>query len=127
VATKKLEEEIQAKEYNITQLENPDLLSIEEIVKIIESNESLQSAYSNYTKLDPTYLEPKYGYEPIYTNITPFFKGTLDYLFYRSSSKQQIEVESIFSLPDRENFGEGLPNLVHGSDHLSIAAKFNFK
>jgi mRNA deadenylase 3'-5' endonuclease subunit Ccr4 len=107
-------------------LENPDLLPIEEIVKIIESSESLQSAYSNYTKLDPSYLEPEYGYEPIYTNITPFFKGTLDYLFYRNSQKQQIEVESIFSLPDRQLFGEGLPDLEYGSDHLSIAAKFNF-
>jgi mRNA deadenylase 3'-5' endonuclease subunit Ccr4 len=125
-AIQSLEQRIMAKELKLSMLDNSGL-PIEEVVKIIESNEPLQSAYSNYTKLDPTYLEPKYGYEPIYTNFTPTFKGTLDYLFYRGSSKHQIEVESILSLPDRETLGDGLPNLEYGSDHLSIAAKFIFK
>lgn len=62
--------------------------------------------------------------EPPFTNCTPGFTGTLDYiLFYPSDHIRPI---SFLELPDSDapDVAGGLPNHSHPSDHLPIGAEF---
>jgi mRNA deadenylase 3'-5' endonuclease subunit Ccr4 len=62
------------------------------------------------------------GIEPAFTNVTHRFAGTLDYIFH---SKAMIPL-CVRGLPSLHECRaeKGLPNLVHPSDHLPIAATF---
>ncbi|KAI6701864.1 hypothetical protein NL676_011000 [Syzygium grande] len=62
--------------------------------------------------------------EPSFTNCTPDFTGTLDYIFFCPSS--DIKPVGFLELPgsDSEEVVGGLPNYYHPSDHLPIAAEF---
>lgn len=64
------------------------------------------------------------GGEPEYTNYTPGFTGTLDYIFLSDGSS--IKPTSLLCLPrgDSEDVKGGLPNFQHPSDHLPIGADF---
>ncbi|XP_062231276.1 carbon catabolite repressor protein 4 homolog 4-like [Phragmites australis] len=64
------------------------------------------------------------GGEPEFTNCTPGFTGTLDYIF--SSDGSSIKPTSLLCLPggDSANVQGGLPNFQHPSDHLPIGADF---
>lgn len=62
--------------------------------------------------------------EPPFTNYTPGFTGTLDYiLFYPSDN---IKPVSYLELPDSNasDIVGGLPNFSHPSDHLPIGTEF---
>ncbi|KAJ8774152.1 hypothetical protein K2173_009583 [Erythroxylum novogranatense] len=64
------------------------------------------------------------GNEPPFTNCTPDFTNTLDYIFF--SPTDRIKPVSILQLPE-ENSPDvlgGLPNYYHPSDHLPIGAEF---
>lgn len=62
--------------------------------------------------------------EPKFTNCTPDFTDTLDYIFF--SPFDCIKPVSLLELPesDSSDVVGGLPNLSHPSDHLPIGAEF---
>ncbi|KMT11531.1 hypothetical protein BVRB_5g108500 [Beta vulgaris subsp. vulgaris] len=62
--------------------------------------------------------------EPAFTNCTPGFTGTLDYIFFSPSNC--IKPVSFLQLPDADSPSVvgGLPNYQHPSDHLPIGAEF---
>nr|XP_004300396.2 PREDICTED: carbon catabolite repressor protein 4 homolog 4 isoform X1 [Fragaria vesca subsp. vesca] len=62
--------------------------------------------------------------EPPFTNYTPGFTGTLDYIFFSPSA--HIQPVSFLELPEPESsdINGGLPNFNHPSDHLPIGAEF---
>ncbi|XP_022140802.1 carbon catabolite repressor protein 4 homolog 4 [Momordica charantia] len=64
------------------------------------------------------------GTEPSFTNCTPGFTGTLDYIFF--SPSDPIRPISFLELPQSEwpEVIGGLPNNTYPSDHLPIAAEF---
>lgn len=64
------------------------------------------------------------GQEPAFTNCTPDFTNTLDYIFFSPSG--HVEPVSFLQLPelDSEDVTGWLPNLHHPSDHLPIGADF---
>lgn len=65
------------------------------------------------------------GGEPVFTNCTPDFTGTLDYIFL-SSDTSLLKAVSLLQLPapDSADIVGGLPNHYHPSDHLPIGAEF---
>ncbi|XP_058086944.1 carbon catabolite repressor protein 4 homolog 4 [Magnolia sinica] len=64
------------------------------------------------------------GGEPPFTNCTPDFTGTLDYIFFSDSGS--LKPISFLELPGPESpdVVGGLPNYDHPSDHLPIGADF---
>eukprot|EP00249_Psilotum_nudum_P005767 c19190_g1_i1 orf=281-1489(-) len=63
--------------------------------------------------------------EPVFTNFTPDFTGTLDYLFF--SSLDHLRPKSVLELPlpSSPDICNGLPNYNHPSDHLPIGGDFS--
>ncbi|KAG9452905.1 hypothetical protein H6P81_005809 [Aristolochia fimbriata] len=64
------------------------------------------------------------GGEPPFTNCTPGFTGTLDYVFFSPSA--HLKPVSFLELPgpDSPDIVGGLPNHHYPSDHLPIGADF---
>ncbi|KAG6389626.1 hypothetical protein SASPL_151098 [Salvia splendens] len=64
------------------------------------------------------------GGEPEFTNCTPGFTGTLDYILF--SPDQGVKPVNYLELPVAESpdVSSGLPNYYHPSDHLPIGAEF---
>ncbi|OMO93715.1 Endonuclease/exonuclease/phosphatase [Corchorus olitorius] len=62
--------------------------------------------------------------EPPFTNCTPDFTNTLDYIFF--SPSDCLKPVGILDLPelDSPDVAGGLPNYSHPSDHLPIGAEF---
>ena len=62
--------------------------------------------------------------EPPFTNYTPGFTGTLDYILFCPSD--HIKPISFLELPasDAADIVGGLPNYSYPSDHLPIGAEF---
>ncbi|KAG2376365.1 Carbon catabolite repressor protein [Vigna angularis] len=62
--------------------------------------------------------------EPPFTNYTPGFTGTLDYILF--SPSDHIKPISFLDLPDSDaaDIVGGLPNFSYPSDHLPIGAEF---
>ncbi|QCD90937.1 CCR4-NOT transcription complex subunit 6 [Vigna unguiculata] len=62
--------------------------------------------------------------EPPFTNYTPDFTGTLDYVLF--SPSDHIKPISFLELPDSDaaDIVGGLPNFSYPSDHLPIGAEF---
>eukprot|EP01018_Ginkgo_biloba_P008048 Gb_28232 [translate_table: standard] len=67
------------------------------------------------------------GGEPPFTNYTPGFTGTLDYILF--SVSDHLEPISFLKLPsvDSPDIVGGLPNNHHPSDHLPIGADFEIR
>ncbi|KAG2423839.1 hypothetical protein HXX76_014999 [Chlamydomonas incerta] len=71
-------------------------------------------------------------HEPLFTNLTKDFKGTLDYIFYTTTSLQPT---AILELPTEADVATrpddltnlSLPNQQYSSDHLAIMAEFQYK
>lgn len=68
-------------------------------------------------------------HEPIFTNYSADFNGTLDYIFYTANS---LVPASLLELPDKsvaagQSGNGGLPNPQWGSDHIALMAEFAFK
>lgn len=62
--------------------------------------------------------------EPLFTNFTRSFSGTLDYIFYTENS---LRVEDLLELLDRESLRPGLPSPVWPSDHIALMARFSLQ
>ncbi|KAM7271922.1 hypothetical protein ACFE04_031136 [Oxalis oulophora] len=91
----------------------------------------LVSAYSSFVRpgvnleqhrrrMDPT------TNEPLFTNCTRDFIGTLDYIFYTADS---LTVESLLELLDEESLRKdtALPSPEWSSDHIALLAEFRCK
>ncbi|KAK9265789.1 hypothetical protein L1049_008715 [Liquidambar formosana] len=93
----------------------------------------LVSAYSSFARmgvglgleqqrrrLDPT------TNEPLFTNCTRDFIGTLDYIFYTADS---LSVESLLELLDEDSLRKdtALPSPEWSSDHIALLAEFRCK
>ncbi|OAY40659.1 carbon catabolite repressor protein 4 homolog 1 [Manihot esculenta] len=93
----------------------------------------LVSAYSSFARLgvglgleqqrrrmDPT------TNEPLFTNCTRDFIGSLDYIFYTADS---LTVESLLELLDEESLRKdtALPSPEWSSDHIALLAEFRCK
>jgi CCR4-NOT transcription complex subunit 6 len=61
------------------------------------------------------------GAEPAFTNLTPTFSGTLDYLL----STPDVALHAVLAVPPRESLGEGLPSALIPSDHLPLLAVYS--
>eukprot|EP01120_Amphizonella_sp_Union-15-10_P013773 TRINITY_DN6489_c0_g1_i1.p1 TRINITY_DN6489_c0_g1~~TRINITY_DN6489_c0_g1_i1.p1 ORF type:complete len:311 (-),score=40.25 TRINITY_DN6489_c0_g1_i1:37-969(-) len=74
------------------------------------------SAYSNYAGT---------GKEPLYTTFKPNWNGCIDYIWYWSKT-ESLSPLSILTLPEAKELmkEKGLPNSVHGSDHLPLYCEF---
>ncbi|KAF6168886.1 hypothetical protein GIB67_038383 [Kingdonia uniflora] len=64
------------------------------------------------------------GEEPLFTNCTPDFTNTLDYIFFAPSGR--LKPLSCIELPGLKSpdVVGGLPNYYHPSDHLPIGCDF---
>ncbi|KAJ6846550.1 carbon catabolite repressor protein 4-like protein 1-like [Iris pallida] len=64
--------------------------------------------------------------EPLFTNCTRDFIGTLDYIFYTADS---LTVESLLELLDEESLRKdtALPSQEWSSDHIALLAEFRCK
>ncbi|KAF9664798.1 hypothetical protein SADUNF_Sadunf16G0055500 [Salix dunnii] len=64
--------------------------------------------------------------EPLFTNCTRDFIGTLDYIFYTADS---LTVESLLELLDEESLRKdtALPSPEWSSDHIALLAEFRCK
>lgn len=75
----------------------------------------------------PIPLSSVYGFiggEPEFTNCTPGFTGTLDYILFTPAG--DVKPCSYLELPavDSPDVDGGLPNYYHPSDHLPIGVEF---
>ncbi|MCI14099.1 carbon catabolite repressor-like protein, partial [Trifolium medium] len=61
--------------------------------------------------------------EPLFTNVTRDFIGSLDYIFYTADS---LVVESLLELLDEESLRKdtALPSPEWSSDHIALLAEF---
>lgn len=66
-------------------------------------------------------MDTVFGNEPMFTNYTTNYKGTLDYVFFTPST---IKVLAANAMPDepslRQINGGGMPNVRYPSDHLML-------
>lgn len=88
-------------------------------------NFALRSAYDVYRNEKRADFNNIAENHPEYTTFTHEFVGTLDYLFY---TDDKIEVTDLLKCPtnDPEIKNMKLPNHKFPSDHLKVAARFNF-
>uniref|UniRef100_A0A2N9FZ37 poly(A)-specific ribonuclease n=1 Tax=Fagus sylvatica TaxID=28930 RepID=A0A2N9FZ37_FAGSY len=90
----------------------------------------LVSAYSSFARMgvglgleqQRRRLDPSTN-EPLFTNCTRDFIGTLDYIFYTADS---LTVESLLELLDEESLRKdtALPSPEWSSDHIALLAEF---
>jgi CCR4-NOT transcription complex subunit 6 len=64
--------------------------------------------------------------EPLFTNYTKTYKGTLDYIFY---TPELLTPTALLELPSEEEaeIENGIPNARYSSDHICIMAEFQVK
>lgn len=88
------------------------------------SNEA--EAVKGLTLSQPFEIKSAYSPDIPFTNFTPGFTATLDWIFYQST---QLEVDEVVPLPSEEELKphQGLPSIVSPSDHLALVATFDWK
>ncbi|GJN08983.1 hypothetical protein PR202_ga26945 [Eleusine coracana subsp. coracana] len=91
----------------------------------------LVSAYSSFARMagagydfdhQRRRMDPSTN-EPLFTNCTRDFTGTIDYIFYTADS---LTVESLLELLDEDSLRKdtALPSPVWSSDHIALLAEF---
>ncbi|KAK1306715.1 hypothetical protein QJS10_CPA10g00295 [Acorus calamus] len=86
----------------------------------------LVSAYSSFVRMAPDQhrrrMDPTTN-EPLFTNCTRDFIGTLDYIFYTADS---LMVDSLLELLDEDSLRKdtALPSPEWSSDHIALLAGF---
>lgn len=93
--------------------------SLLQVYKHLTSSEK-----ENELDLNLCSLYASLGGEPAFTNYTPDFTGTLDYIFISKNS--ELKPVSLLEIPgpDSPKLDGGLPNTNYPSDHLPIGADF---
>jgi mRNA deadenylase 3'-5' endonuclease subunit Ccr4 len=108
---------------------HPHLRIIAEQVEMPEFGEHAEFGGGSADLRQPMPLVSAYGsllgQEPLFTNFTTGFIGTLDYVF----ANQMLEPLQVLTLPSEDDVRkEGfLPASAFPSDHLSLIAKFGFR
>ncbi|KAI3873506.1 hypothetical protein MKX03_007450 [Papaver bracteatum] len=87
------------------------------VIPMVENTDelpiSLQSVYASI------------GGEPLFTNCTPGFTGTLDYIFFSPSGHlKPVSYLELPASPQSADVVGGLPNYYHPSDHLPVGTDF---
>ncbi|CAK7347136.1 unnamed protein product [Dovyalis caffra] len=104
---------------------------------------SLKSAYASLSVSERVGEQQlrninKSNREPLFTNFTSVFSGTLDYILYTGvvspltaslcfPTDKSLEVESLLELLDPKNMDVGLPSPLWSSDHIALMASFRLK
>ncbi|CAM6103432.1 unnamed protein product [Calypogeia fissa] len=89
----------------------------------------LRSAYSAFARMGGVERQRRLidsgSSEPLFTNCTRDFLGTLDYIFYTEDS---LQVESLLELLDEESLRKdtALPSPEWSSDHIALLAEFRY-
>ena len=83
-----------------------------------EKKLQFESCYANYRQ--KTKNNQKITY-PSFTNLVPWFKGVLDYIFYNKNSK--LKLKSVLKIPKKKEL-VALPKKGWPSDHVPIMAEF---
>lgn len=98
--------------------------SVDKTLSESEASVSEEEGKQGWLPLHSLYASVK-G-EPPFTNCTPDFTGTLDYIFF--SSLGTLKPLSLLEVPtaESEDVKDGLPNYSHPSDHLPIGTDFVF-
>lgn len=103
----------------------------DKVYECLVSGNLLSSSGTTAEQLEdaPIPLRSAYGStrgEPKFTNCTPDFTDTLDYIFF--SPSDSIKPVSLLELPglDSSDVIGGLPNFSHPSDHLPIGVEFEY-
>ncbi|KAL3498108.1 hypothetical protein ACH5RR_040840 [Cinchona calisaya] len=99
----------------------------DQVYQYVVSSTSISGHLPEISDDHPLHLSSVYACtrgEPQFTNCTPDFTGTLDYILFSPSGN--IKPVSFLELPERESpdVTGGLPNHYHPSDHLPIGAEF---
>ncbi|KAG6542221.1 hypothetical protein Mapa_016349 [Marchantia paleacea] len=90
----------------------------------------LVSAYSAFARMGGAERQRRRidtgSNEPLFTNCTRDFLGTLDYIFYTADS---LAVESLLELLDEESLRKdtALPSPEWSSDHIALLAEFRYQ
>lgn len=81
----------------------------------------MNAGFKHTTRFSDAYL----GQDLTFTNFTPTFKGTIDYIFF----SEGLNLTGVLS-PVEDDYTEntvGFPNIHFPSDHILIGARFSFK
>lgn len=128
-------EKIQLKYKNASMLLMGDFNSLNDssVYKLIVEKKLDVSDFSLYDysplnanfKHSLSFKDAYFGQELPFTNYTPTFKGTIDYIFYGS----ELTLLSVLSSVEDEytDVSFGLPDIYFPSDHIFIGAKFCIK
>jgi CCR4-NOT transcription complex subunit 6 len=95
-----------------------DLIGILPKVERLRHDLALASAY-----------ETVLGEEPVFTNYTANYKGTLDYIWYsadRLVPTAALDIPSPVELEENCGKGGGMPHTKYPSDHFSMCCDFSF-
>lgn len=114
--------------------EEEEKLSVSKLVDLVQDLPKLISFYNDYQNLDKNhsvdpimvangnYKETWEG-EPYYTTFAGW-KGTLDYLCtFKDIQPQKMVVTKLLEIPHYKLLGNGIPNELFGSDHVSLMAE----
>lgn len=71
-------------------------------------------------------MRSAYSPEIPFTNFTPHFTATLDYIFYESD---KLKVDEVIPIPSAEELNAyvAIPSLVCPSDHVALVANLDWK
>lgn len=74
----------------------------------------------------PFNMQSAYSPEIPFTNFTPNFTATLDYIFYESD---KLKVDEVIPIPSAEELHAyvAIPSLVCPSDHVALVANLDWK
>ena len=98
-----------------------------EASKSIHENYNLRSAYEQYNEqVDEDIKTSKFCFlrtHPLFTNYTPDFAGTIDYIFY----SKHFMINKILKIPEEKEIKDSLPNKMFPSDHLRLFCEFSYR
>lgn len=102
------------------QRHHPELDEEEDGTRVLPEQSEI---FHNLDLASAMQMASPHGQEPLFTNYTRDWKGTLDYILF---SPMRIRLMSVAAIPTPQELeaesGEGLPSAVYPSDHLLLCA-----
>lgn len=100
------------------------LLSLEFQVKKFSISDP-DEAVKNLSLSQPFEIQSAYSPDIPFTNFTPLFTATLDWIFYQSD---KLRVDEVVPLPSELELKVhiAIPNIVNPSDHLALVASLGW-
>ncbi|XP_063706039.1 2',5'-phosphodiesterase 12 [Culicoides brevitarsis] len=92
----------------------------------IDWNSNEEQAVKGLELRQPFDMKSAYSPELAFTNFTPHFTATLDYIFYESD---KLEVNEVIPTPSAEELHPhvAIPSIVCPSDHVALVANLDWK